>query len=146
MLAGILVDDPRFAIQRVLIETEDAEVVPPGPAGSGTPKAAGTSESKPLSIILPPARILTTRHRCRHRQAHCRGELDANFMSSTPARTDVGRTIPPRAETASGYDPHSYRSRDAATRAKLTWEPSTSSTGRREPSNTRSTSHSHGVA
>ncbi len=88
-------------MQHVVIETDGA-VMPPGPAGMGALKATGTSESKPLSIILPPARILTGRVTdAETRKPFAGAGVDANFLYGFPARTDADGRFRASALTAS---------------------------------------------
>ena len=59
--AGLIVDDPRFAFQTILIETEGARADERFGRQGPLLKAGGTSDSKPLTMVLRPARVVTGR-------------------------------------------------------------------------------------
>ncbi len=59
--AVLVVDDPRFALQNIIVETEGAVGGAPFGQRATVFKAGGTSDSKPLTMVLQPARIVTGR-------------------------------------------------------------------------------------
>ena len=87
MRARLVVDDPRFALQRIIVETGGP--AGPSPFTGGALKAAGTSVAHPLTIALRPARVLTGRVTDAVTHDAISGvEIRPDLFSNVAARTD----------------------------------------------------------
>ncbi len=77
--AVLVIDDPRFALQNIIVETEGAVGGAPFGQRATLFKAGGTSDSKPLTMVLQPARIVTGRVTAADSGEHVR---DAHILTA----------------------------------------------------------------